>query len=83
MDDPQPRNTPPVLNYRGQDKPDPDQEPLSAMRALGRGFVPVVGLLGLAMIILGLIDRPHQSLATAGSILVGAILISAAIRDRR
>lgn len=76
MDEPQPRNSPPVLDYGTEEKTSP-------MRALGRIAIPLLGILGLALIALGIIDRSYQGLATAGSVLVGSILIATSLRERR
>lgn len=53
------------------------------MRDFGITIMSVLGLVGAAMILLGIIDRNYQSLAIAGSILLGSVVIALSILNRR
>lgn len=78
MNDPL-RNTPPVLDYAGQEH-DARQEHVGLMWCLGRLAIPVLVLIGIAFIVVGVLDR--SNLVIAGSIIIGSVLITDAIRSR-
>lgn len=45
-------------------------------RLIGLYFLPGLGTLGIALLLVGIADPRHQLLAIAGSILVGSVLIA-------
>ena len=53
------------------------------MRDFGIKIMSIIGLVGAAIILLGIIDRNYQSLAIAGSILLGSVIIGLSILNHR